>query len=66
MKALIDTNQTPTEEFPGSVKYSGSDSTGCVKWKTGSLVVEKNENNDWKIKVMYGCSKYTCLSLPVS
>ena len=55
------------EIFPGNVKYGGS--SGCIgsmKWKSGALVIDKDDRSGWKIKMKLDCSESFIINYPVS
>ncbi|XP_053386505.1 ubiquitin carboxyl-terminal hydrolase 37-like [Mercenaria mercenaria] len=60
-------NEDRTEVFPGMVKYGGcSGSVGSVKWKTGAIVIDKDDKLGWKIKMMLDCSENPILNYPLT
>lgn len=59
-------NEECTEYFHGMVKYGGSSgSIGSVKWKMGTIAIDKTDERGWKIMMMFDCSDNPVLSCPV-
>lgn len=54
-----------SETFYGEVKYSSS-CMGSVKWRSGCIIIDKNEEHGWHIRMKYVCSKNSILNLQLS
>ncbi|XP_060556137.1 ubiquitin carboxyl-terminal hydrolase 37-like isoform X2 [Ruditapes philippinarum] len=55
------------EIFPGNVKYGGS--SGCIgsmKWKSGAIVIDKDDKIGWSIKMKLDCSESSILNYPLN